>query len=101
MQQSLKALARLWNWFTVQYPKCQSEVQCSYTPTARATTEAPQNGGTGQAWEAAANRNQGKGYGAAGHSLLTNITALIPEAVGYPVHYPVCFCFWKRMDEVG
>lgn len=60
-------------------------------PPARATTEAPQNGGTGQAWEAAANRNPGKGYGAAGHSLLTNITALIPEAVGYPVHYAVRF----------
>lgn len=58
-------------------------------PLARATTEAPQNGGSGQQWEAAANRNGFKGYGAAGHSLWTNITSLIPEAGGYPVHYPV------------
>jgi hypothetical protein len=30
-----------------------------------------------------------KGYGAAGYSLLTNITKLVPDTTGYPVNYPV------------
>lgn len=29
-----------------------------------------------------------KGYGAAGYSIFTNVTALVPGATGYPVHYP-------------
>jgi hypothetical protein len=68
--------------------------------TARATTEPPQNAGTGQQFDSAASRVWSKGYGAAGYTLLTNITALIPNAVGYPVHYPVrsldmrCFNKW-------
>jgi hypothetical protein len=59
-------------------------------PTARATTEPP--GGVENAnleqFDAAAARVWSKGYGAAGKSIFSNITALIPEATGWPVHYP-------------
>jgi hypothetical protein len=34
-----------------------------------------------------------KGYGAAGYSLLTNITALVPDTTSYPVEYPVSVFF--------
>ena len=57
------------------------------TVTARATTEPPGKYSTGQ-FDSAAARTWSKGYGAAGKSLLSNITALLPSATGYPVHYP-------------
>jgi hypothetical protein len=50
---------------------------------------APQNAGTGAQFDAAANKVWSKGYGAAGYSLFTNLTSLIPKMAGYPVHYPV------------
>ncbi|KAF2400701.1 alpha/beta-hydrolase [Trichodelitschia bisporula] len=53
---------------------------------ARATTEPPQVSGAG--FEAAAARIWSKGYGAAGYSLYTNVTKLIPGSTGYPVNYP-------------
>ncbi|KAF2670909.1 alpha/beta-hydrolase [Microthyrium microscopicum] len=57
---------------------------------ARATTEPPASYSEG-AFDTAAARTWSKGYGAAGMSLLTNVTALIPGATGYPVHYPASF----------
>lgn len=45
---------------------------------ARATTEPAE---TANIWS--------KGYGAAGTSIFTNVTKLIPETTGYSVHYPV------------
>jgi hypothetical protein len=53
---------------------------------ARATTEPPAS--YGGSFDTAAARTWSKGYGAAGKSLLSNITALMPSATGYPVHYP-------------
>ncbi|QDS68046.1 hypothetical protein FKW77_009712 [Venturia effusa] len=47
---------------------------------ARATTEPAE---TAKIWS--------KGYGAAGTSIFSNVTKLIPEATGYPVHYPASF----------
>jgi hypothetical protein len=32
-----------------------------------------------------------KGFGAAGYSLMTNITKLMPDTTAYPVRYPVSF----------
>ncbi|KAF2664313.1 hypothetical protein BT63DRAFT_444063 [Microthyrium microscopicum] len=58
---------------------------------ARATTEAPKDitaTATPEQFDVAAAQFWSKGYGAAGYSLFTNITALIPSATGYPVHYP-------------
>jgi hypothetical protein len=59
---------------------------------ARATTEPP-TAITADATEAqfttAASRSWSKGYGAAGMSFVNNVTALIPDTVGYPVNYPV------------
>jgi hypothetical protein len=59
---------------------------------ARATTEPP-TGITAETTDAqftaAANRGWSKGYGAAGMSFVNNVTALIPDTVGYPVPYPV------------
>ncbi|KAF2428089.1 alpha/beta-hydrolase [Tothia fuscella] len=52
---------------------------------------APQNAGTGAQFESAASKVWSKGYGAAGYSLYTNLTALIPGMAGYPVHYPASF----------
>ncbi|KAF1809511.1 alpha/beta-hydrolase [Eremomyces bilateralis CBS 781.70] len=60
---------------------------------ARATTEPPtgvDNANAAQ-FEAAAARYWSKGYGAAGYSIYTNVTSLIPDATGYPVHYPASF----------
>lgn len=45
--------------------------------TARATGEPAE---TARGWS--------KGFGAAGFSLSTNVSALVPGADGYPVHYP-------------
>jgi hypothetical protein len=58
---------------------------------ARATTEPPANvdNASPEQFDAAANRGWSKGYGAAGYSLFSNMTKLIPAATGYPVHYPV------------
>lgn len=47
------------------------------TPIARATTEPAASAG---GWS--------KGYGAAGMSLVSNVTALVPGSTGYPVNYP-------------
>ncbi|TLD14777.1 hypothetical protein E2P81_ATG09767 [Venturia nashicola] len=47
---------------------------------ARATTEPAE---TAKIWS--------KGFGAAGTSIFSNVTKLIPEATGYPVHYPASF----------
>jgi len=60
---------------------------------ARATTEPPMGiaaDATEEQFTAAANRGWSKGYGAAGMSFVSNVTALIPGSVGYPVPYPVC-----------
>lgn len=64
---------------------------------ARATTEPPTSylpglfdTATGQTWS--------KGYGAAGYSLFTNVTTLIPSATGYPVHYPASFSLTSQGD---
>jgi hypothetical protein len=61
------------------------------TTEARATTEPPSgvDNANAKGFETAAARTWSKGYGAAGYSLFTNITALIPAATGWPVHYPV------------
>jgi hypothetical protein len=58
---------------------------------ARATTEPPTgvDNASPEQFEAAASRGWSKGYGAAGYSLFSNMTKLIPAATGYPVHYPV------------
>jgi hypothetical protein len=58
---------------------------------ARATTEPPQgvDEATGSEWEAKAAKIWSKGWGAAGYSLFTNLTSLLPGTTGYPVHYPV------------
>jgi hypothetical protein len=58
---------------------------------ARATTEPPTNvdNATPAQWETAAGLVWSKGYGAAGYSMFTNLTSLIPDATGWPVHYPV------------
>jgi hypothetical protein len=59
---------------------------------ARATTEPPQTDwkedGAMTKFDQLAGGVWSKGYGAAGASLLTNITKLIPGSTGYPVHYP-------------
>jgi hypothetical protein len=58
---------------------------------ARATTEPPQNitiQTTAAQFEIAADKVWSKGYGAAGYSLFQNLTALMPTATGYAVHYP-------------
>jgi hypothetical protein len=58
---------------------------------ARATTEPPSGVENADAagFDAAASRGWSKGYGAAGYSLYSNMTKLIPASTGYPVHYPV------------
>lgn len=58
---------------------------------ARATTEPPQGvtNAKGSEFEAKANRVWSKGFGAAGYSLVTNVTALLPGSSGYAVQYPV------------
>ncbi|KAK2804590.1 condensin complex subunit Cut3 [Onygenales sp. PD_10] len=60
---------------------------------ARATTEPPTNveNASPEEFEEAADKFWSKGYGAAGHSIFTNITALVPDVTGYPVHYPASF----------
>jgi surfactin synthase thioesterase subunit len=62
---------------------------------ARATTEPPSAAGNSADVEGynakyneAAQRVWSKGYGAAGYSLFTNVTKLIPGTIGYPVPYP-------------
>jgi hypothetical protein len=55
----------------------QSCLKTSLMPTARATGE-----------PAASKRAWSQGYGAAGKSLLSNVTALIPGSGGYAVNYP-------------
>jgi hypothetical protein len=59
---------------------------------ARATTEAPNGmgGASAQQFEAAAAKVATKGFGAAGFSLLTELTKLVPALTAYPVNYPVC-----------
>ena len=58
---------------------------------ARATTEPPQgvDEATGLEWVAKATKVWVKGWGAAGYSLFTNLTSILPGTTGYPVHYPV------------
>jgi len=60
---------------------------------ARATSEPPTGVDSASAaqWETAANKVWSKGYGAAGYSMFTNVTSLIPAATGWPVHYPASF----------
>jgi hypothetical protein len=64
----------------------------SNTRIARATTEPPQTDwkdeGAIAKFDQLAATTWSKGYGAAGASLFTNITKLIPGSTGYPVHYP-------------
>jgi hypothetical protein len=62
------------------------------TTVARVTTEPPTNveHATAQQFESAAARVATKGFGAAGFSLVTELTKLIPDATTYPVNYPVC-----------
>ncbi|KAF1810321.1 alpha/beta-hydrolase, partial [Eremomyces bilateralis CBS 781.70] len=79
MQFSLAVLAALVPAIWAQCPS----VEFIY---ARATTEPPQN--YGNDFDGAAAQTWSRGYGAAGYSLFTNITALIPDAAGHPVHYP-------------
>jgi hypothetical protein len=61
---------------------------------ARATTEPPSTTGDSDLekynakFNEAAQRIWSKGYGAAGYSLFTNLTALVPGTSGYPVPYP-------------
>jgi surfactin synthase thioesterase subunit len=40
-----------------------------------------------------------KGYGAAGYSLLTNLTKLVPGTTGYPVTYPASIA--SQSTELG
>jgi hypothetical protein len=58
---------------------------------ARATTEPPQAvaNAKGAEFEAKANRVWSRGFGAAGYSLVSNVTALLPGSSGYAVQYPV------------
>lgn len=58
---------------------------------ARATTEPPgaiSATASIEAFDTAAAKVWSKGFGAAGASLFSNVTALIPGATGWPVHYP-------------
>lgn len=68
---------------------------------ARATTEPPmgQDNSTPAQFETAAARSWSKGYGAAGKSMFGNITALIPEATGWPVHYPASWSGCASEDK--
>jgi hypothetical protein len=68
----------------VQDPGCAP----LYYVYARATTEPPGNveNASPEQFDAAASRGWSKGFGAAGFSILGNITSLIPGTVGYPVH---------------
>jgi hypothetical protein len=68
---------------------------------ARATTEPPmgQDQASIQQFDAAANRVWSKGYGAAGKSMFGNITAIIPEATGWPVHYPASWTGCTSEDK--
>ena len=79
----------------IAYGKLPAILQENTKPNeleARATTEPPTGitaESTEQQFTAAANRGWSKGYGAAGASLVANVTAMIPGSVGYPVPYPV------------
>ncbi|KAF2395920.1 alpha/beta-hydrolase [Trichodelitschia bisporula] len=75
--------------FAVLVPAALAQGGCSPLELiyARATTEPPAKYSAGQ-FDTAAARSWSKGYGAAGYSLFTNVSALIPGATGYPVHYP-------------
>lgn len=81
-------------WF-VHSLFCKRLLTNTHKNIARATTEAP-NGmsasTTSQQFEAAAARTPTKGFGAAGFSLLQEITKLLPSITSYPVNYPVSTC---------
>ncbi|KAF2434171.1 alpha/beta-hydrolase [Tothia fuscella] len=67
--------------------KC-SELHLIY---ARATTEPPSGmsgSTTPQQFETAASKTPTKGFGAAGFSLLQELTKLVPALTAYPVNYP-------------
>jgi hypothetical protein len=70
---------------------------------ARATTEPPASveNASPEQFDAAANRGWSKGYGAAGYSLFSNMTKLIPAATGYPVHYPVFDHSLRKAQSTG
>ena len=67
--------------------------------TARATSEPPTSYLPGRFDQAAA-RVWSRGYGAAGYSLYTNVTALVPGAGGYPVHYPASFSLGSQREGI-
>jgi surfactin synthase thioesterase subunit len=52
-------------------------------------------------FDLAAGRTWSKGYGAAGYSLYSNVTALIPSASGYPVHYPASFSLTSQSEGIS
>ena len=66
---------------------------------ARATSEPPTSYVPGL-FDLAASRVWSKGYGAAGYSLLTNVTVLVPGATGYPVHYPASFSLGSQREGI-
>ncbi|KAF2401112.1 alpha/beta-hydrolase [Trichodelitschia bisporula] len=68
---------------------------------ARATTEPPgsMDNADSAKFEAAAARVWSKGYGAAGFSLYSNVTKLIPGSAGYPVHYPASWTGCTSEDK--
>jgi hypothetical protein len=63
-------------------------VQKTYAnyPTARELEEPPR--GDLSDFEASAAQSWSKGYGSVGFSIFTNLTMMVDQVSGYPVHYP-------------
>jgi pimeloyl-ACP methyl ester carboxylesterase len=58
-----------------------------------------QDNATPAQFEAAAAKYWSKGFGAAGKSMIGNITQLIPDATSYPVHYPASWSGCSSEDK--